>query len=36
MNPEAKTREKYPWAGPALFAAVLAALVVLFVWFLSA
>ena len=36
MNPEAKPKEKYPWAGPVLFAGVLAALAVLFVWFLSA
>ena len=28
--------ERYPWAGPALFTAVAAALGVLFWWFLSA
>ncbi len=31
-----KDGEKYPWAGPALFAAVAVALLVFFWWFLSA
>ena len=36
MNAKIKGDEKYRWAGPVLFASVLAALVVVFVWFLSA
>jgi hypothetical protein len=35
MSPEPREREKYPWAGPALFGAVLAALIAFFWWFLS-
>ena len=31
---EEKDREKYPWAGPALFIAVALALLVFFWWFL--
>ncbi len=36
MNATTKRDEIYRWAGPLLFIAVLAALAVLFVWFLSA
>jgi hypothetical protein len=36
MNDTTKGDEKYRWAGPLLFTAVLVALAVLFVWFLSA
>lgn len=35
MSPETPEKERFPWAGPALFTTVLAALVVLFWWFLS-
>jgi hypothetical protein len=34
MSPEPRQREKYPWAGPALFCTVLAALIAFFWWFL--
>ncbi len=37
MNADTTKREdKYRWAGPLLFAAVLAAITIVFVWFLSA
>ena len=35
MNDEGPGRERYPWAGPALFTTVLIAVIVFFVWFLS-
>ena len=35
MNDEAQQPEKYPWAGPLLFATVLMALILFFKWFLS-
>ena len=35
MNDEGQQQEKYPWAGPLLFATVLMALVFFFKWFLS-
>jgi hypothetical protein len=34
MGAERPSGEAYPWAGPALFVAVLCAVVVVFVWFL--
>jgi hypothetical protein len=34
MNTEEPGKERYPWAGPALFAAVLVALIIFFWWFL--
>ena len=34
MDTEKHAKEKYPWAGPALFVTVLIALIVFFWWFL--
>ncbi len=34
MNCDEVGKEKYPWAGPAMFTAVLAAVLVFFWWFL--
>ncbi len=34
MTDESSPRERYPWAGPALFATVLAGVLVFFWWFL--
>jgi hypothetical protein len=34
MNAEEPGKERYPWAGPALFTVVLLALIVFFWWFL--
>jgi hypothetical protein len=34
MNTEESEQEKYPWLGPAIFVAVLLALVLFFIWFL--
>ena len=34
MNAEESGREKYPWAGPALFTAVVFAVIAFFWWFL--
>jgi hypothetical protein len=35
MNEESRSKERYAWAGPALFFSVLLAVIVFFVWFLS-
>ncbi len=35
MNTEHDGREKYPWAGPALFTTVLVAIIAFFWWLLS-
>lgn len=35
MNGETEAREKYPWAGPALFTVVLVLICVFFWWFVS-
>ena len=36
MEERPRSAERYPWAGPALFTAVLIGVLVFFVWFLSA
>ena len=36
MNDNASDQERFPWAGPALFIAVFALLVVFFWWFVQA
>ena len=36
MNQDSSDRERFPWAGPALFTAVLALVIAFFWWFVQA